>query len=178
MSKRTIFGSLAGGVAVLALALVAAPAHAAEVPASPVAVVASATPDSQPSISELQAKAKANAGEVSALRVAYPHCDDRIAYGSSFVYVPFVYASSNMNCILEVGNNNRGVSTLQQALNSCYGKGLVVDGAFGNATYNALLQVQSSLGVTVDGVYGPGTRHAMKFSSYYGGCYTGASIGL
>lgn len=68
-------------------------------------------------------------------------------------------------CLLESGVTSGGVRALQMALNVCYNKGLVRDGDFGPATYNALIQVQSSLGITADGVYGPQTRSNMWFDT-------------
>jgi len=87
------------------------------------------------------------------------------AFGYAQIPIYDVGSTLNYDCILETGNNNNGVAKLQADLNACYGKGLAVDGAFGSGTYNALLQVQRSVGATVDGVYGPNTRNKMKWTS-------------
>lgn len=81
------------------------------------------------------------------------------------------------DCYLESGNVSVAVSALQETLNVCYGQGLVVDGNFGPATYNALMYAQSVEGIGVDGVYGPTTRSNIEWASgTY--CVTGSSIGL
>ena len=97
---------------------------------------------------------------------SFLYCNARYAYYTTnyWTYVPEFQSASmdTMRCYLESGTNGLGVSTLQSSLKYCYGKSIAVDGAFGPATYNALMQVQSSLGVTIDGIYGPGTGAAMK----------------
>lgn len=94
--------------------------------------------------------------------------------------IPSSTSSAGQNCILEQGVNSQGVQALQIALNGCYGAGLTTDGAFGPATYRALLNAQRAAGTAVDGVYGPNTRQALKWPSRTtsGNCRTGASIGL
>ena len=103
------------------------------------------------------------AKEFSAAALLY--CNDRYAYFTNpiYTYVPsFESATRDTNaCYLESGTSGLGVRTLQSSLKQCYGKAITVDGAFGPATYNALLQVQRQIGVTVDCVYGPGTGKAM-----------------
>jgi Putative peptidoglycan binding domain len=103
-----------------------------------------------------------------------PHCNnDRYAklkgYPAWVTYLP-VYLPSNYNCILETGNQGDGVWALQHALKYCHSKNIVIDGMFGPATYNALLQVQQVIGVTRDGIYGPGTRTKMKWAAGTKGC--------
>jgi hypothetical protein len=106
------------------------------------------------------------AKEFSASSLLY--CTDRYAYftpsNSVYTYIPdFESATRDTNvCYLEQGTSGLAVRTLQTSLKQCYGKSITVDGQFGPATYNALLQVQRSVGVTIDGVYGPGTGKAMK----------------
>lgn len=117
---------------------------------------------------------------VAPLSVTY--CNDRWSYitKSSGVWRIPVHLSAGpgsqwQNCVMESGLNNIAVSTLQNALNACYGRSLVVDGAFGPATYNALMYAQSFHGIGVDGVYGPITRSVLKFPGGTG-CRTYAQI--
>jgi hypothetical protein len=105
-------------------------------------------------------------------QAALVHCNsyyNAVTKGSvtGYAQIPSYESGSTLtyDCILETGNNNSGVSKLQSDLNACYGKGLAVDGVFGSGTYNALLQVQRTVGATVDGVYGPNTRNKMKWTS-------------
>lgn len=86
--------------------------------------------------------------------------------GTAYAQIPIYDLGSTLSydCILETGNSNNGVGKLQVDLNACYGKGLAVDGVFGSGTYNALLQVQRTIGVAADGVYGPNTRNKMKWT--------------
>lgn len=98
--------------------------------------------------------------------VAYPYCTTYrnvpLKSGApEFGQIPLT--GSNFNCILETGNNSRAVEILQNHLNRCYGRGIATDGAFGPATYNALIAVQRQIGASADGVYGPGTRGLMNF---------------
>lgn len=52
------------------------------------------------------------------------------------------------------------VKELQRALNSMYGAGLKVDGIYGNATKNAVKNLQSRIGVSQTGEYDAATRNA------------------
>ncbi|MEU6633286.1 peptidoglycan-binding domain-containing protein [Streptomyces parvus] len=61
--------------------------------------------------------------------------------------------------------------TLQQSLRECYQRNISVDGAFGPATREALLQVQRRVGAATDGVYGPETRSKMKWLTASGCSY-------
>jgi len=72
---------------------------------------------------------------------------------------------TSKNCTLRSGNVSSAVTVLQQSLVSCHGKSIAVDGQFGPATRTALIQVQSSLGLTADGIYGPQTYSKMKFKN-------------
>ncbi|KQR08480.1 hypothetical protein ASF78_19680 [Cellulomonas sp. Leaf334] len=82
-------------------------------------------------------------------------------------------------CVLYQNVSSRtAVKALQTALNACYGKGLLVDGYFGNGTRSALVAVQRSLGRNPDGVFGPDTEFWMKWPRYwadngsYWGCFS------
>lgn len=115
--------------------------------------------------------------EVAPLQLSYCTSYENITPGNGAWYkIP--RSGGNYDCILESGNVSVAVTVLQQSLNACYGTGLVVDGDFGGATYNALLNVQSAEGIGVDGIYGPMTRSNIK---WWGGgsiCTYGWQIGL
>ncbi|MDR6573129.1 murein L,D-transpeptidase YcbB/YkuD [Curtobacterium sp. 320] len=152
MRKASIWGAAAALVMIGASALVGGTA----------ANAATATPQTKGESYVFSAQAQA----------ALTHCNDyynAVTKGSvsGYAQIPAYETSSTLtyDCILETGNKNTGVSKLQTNLNACYGKGLAVDGVFGSGTYNALLQVQRSVGATVDGVYGPNTRNKMKWTS-------------
>jgi len=153
--------SLLGSVLSLGLA---GTANAAETdPTAP------SSTSSNNSLRELQALATKNRAAEPASTFAYPHCNGATRHAlkgspSENGGIPS-YATTNYNCILESGNVNADDEWLQYSLRACYQKNIAIDGSFGPATYNALLQVQSQLGVTIDGVYGPGTRNAILFDS-------------
>lgn len=114
---------------------------------------------------------------VSARAASYCSSYENIIPGNGAWYkIP--RAGNTFNCILESGNNSVAVTVLQQTLNRCYGRSLAEDGAFGPATYNALMYAQSVEGIGVDGVYGPTTRSHLK---WWGGgsiCTRGSQLGL
>ncbi len=56
--------------------------------------------------------------------------------------------------VLKKGSRGSSVSDLQTKLNLVIGAGLAVDGAFGNATYNAVLRFQRTYGLSADGIVG------------------------
>ena len=90
--------------------------------------------------------------------------------GSQNMAVPAASGGGD-NCLIGFGNlgcwgpNCQSVKRLQRTLNVCYGHNLVVDGEFGNKTYNALRDAQRRSGVRDDGTYGPNTRSAMRHES-------------
>jgi len=168
--------ALAGAALIAGLSLAGMLVPAAANAAAP-------APQKTESIQEL--RAIASQADTSAL-AAYPACNDSfnvVVKGSSTntaripVYSVAAGSGTTYNCIMERGNSGQGVRTLQTALNACYGKGLAVDGVFGNGTYNALLQVQRQVGVSIDGVYGPGTRNAMQWRAGDGVCRPGNQYG-
>lgn len=113
---------------------------------------------------------------ISPMLVTYCYDYENITPGGAWYKIP--RAGDTFDCVLELGNSNGAVTVLQQTLNYCYGQGLVLDGAFGTATYNALMYAQSVEGIGVDGVYGPITRSNIK---WWGGgsiCSYGWAIGL
>jgi hypothetical protein len=55
------------------------------------------------------------------------------------------------------------VVALQQALSACNDRPVMVDGAYGSETRDAVAAVQADQGLEVDGVYGPRTRVVMAW---------------
>lgn len=102
---------------------------------------------------------------VNALAVVY--CDAVGSWGPSGVTYTIRYPMAygyGAACVMEsgLGPNNGAVMVLQNALNKCYGRSLVVDGSFGPKTYTALMYAQAYHGIAVDGVWGPVTRKTVK----------------
>jgi hypothetical protein len=101
--------------------------------------------------------------------LAYPTCTDwsQLNHGIYYVQLPSVgYNTAAIDCVLGYGNVNAGVFVLQNALKTCYGQNIAVDGVYGSATVNAVENVQAWEGVPVDGVYGPTTRQAMNWPRF------------
>ncbi|SCE80783.1 Putative peptidoglycan binding domain-containing protein [Micromonospora coriariae] len=90
---------------------------------------------------------------------AAPQCVLALYYQNN--YVP---GSGDLspNCTMGYGAYGNAVRELQRSLNTCYRKGLTVDGDFGGKTRDALKSVQGSLKISQDGVYGPQTARAMN----------------
>lgn len=63
---------------------------------------------------------------------------------------------------LRRGDKGAGVRWLQWALNDKLGLHLVVDGVFGENTYNTLITFQKANGLAVDGIAGKNTISALK----------------
>lgn len=59
--------------------------------------------------------------------------------------------------VLRQGDDNVCVKFLQNGINRVSGRGLTVDGKFGPATHQAVVDLQRWLGLTVDGIVGPQT---------------------
>ncbi|WP_016697864.1 peptidoglycan-binding domain-containing protein [Actinoalloteichus spitiensis] len=81
---------------------------------------------------------------------------------SSYQYLPST-ASVSWNCVLGQGNSGVGVRTLQRSLRECNGQSISVDGIYGPATRNAVVNVQRRASISADGVYGPQTRRNMRW---------------
>ncbi|MFF7329886.1 peptidoglycan-binding protein [Streptomyces sp. NPDC090306] len=64
---------------------------------------------------------------------------------------------------VQKGSSGAAVSAAQSELNAS-GAALTVDGAFGTATYNAVVAFQSGKGLTADGIVGPLTWRALVAS--------------
>jgi hypothetical protein len=116
---------------------------------------------------------------------ALPICTDWSRFtwesGPYRVLVPSVGNQTyQTDCRLLAGvYDNTAVWVLQWALNQCYGQNLTHDGDYGNATGNAVKNVQRFHrfpAADIDGVYGPQTRNAMAFpkindAGAYVGCW-------
>ncbi len=59
------------------------------------------------------------------------------------------------------GHTGNQVKWLQEALNIVMNAGLTVDGSFGPATYNAVINYQKHFSLEVDGMFGPASRSKM-----------------
>jgi peptidoglycan hydrolase-like protein with peptidoglycan-binding domain len=110
---------------------------------------------------------------LSSPAAALPSCNTSTEFGNPSYYWYWPTANGNANCVMGRGNQSAGVSTLQGALNRCYGQGLVVDGIYGAATEQAVRNVQGRIGAGVDGVYGPQTRSRMAWFTYPAGVCAG-----
>jgi hypothetical protein len=117
---------------------------------------------------------------------AYATCTSKGTFsrqvGAAFYFVdlPIANPYKDPNCVMGdwMGSTAyESVRTLQRALNTCYTKGLVVDGKFGPATKRALVSVQREVGTAEDGVYGPNTMRAMAWPQYSGGLGKGCVAG-
>ncbi|MCU1421103.1 MAG: secreted peptidoglycan binding protein [Microbacteriaceae bacterium] len=100
---------------------------------------------------------------------AQVHCNGQTLHNkksnaNEFTGIPS-YNTSNYACTLQQGDSSDGVWRLQVTMNSCYGKTLATDGAFGPATNTALRQVQAALGLSADGIYGTQTRNSILWSA-------------
>jgi hypothetical protein len=79
-------------------------------------------------------------------------------------------AGGDRSCRLHMGvdtgtdAHSSPVWWLQRTLNECYGASLVLDGAYGPKTAEAVKAAQATVrGLERDGVYGPRTRNALKW---------------
>lgn len=63
---------------------------------------------------------------------------------------------------IKKGNKGSQVKALQLDLNYVLGTNLTVDGDFGNATFNALIDFQKKYGLSTDGIYGKASFNKMK----------------
>lgn len=109
---------------------------------------------------------------VQSASAAYPNCTGntvRSHYAKTNTHVNFPGRSGSVNCELGdwlSGSRLETVKILQRALNTCYLKGLAVDGSYGPATKAAVKSVQRQHGINPDGGYGPDTRRAMNWPAY------------
>jgi peptidoglycan hydrolase-like protein with peptidoglycan-binding domain len=103
----------------------------------------------------------------SAAQAALPHCTDWTESPDLGGYMAAPSLGNNtwkFDCILSTADgasHKPAVFVLQMALKLCQGQDIAVDGIFGSATRNAVINTQRWWHVTADGVYGPATRDAM-----------------
>ncbi|GAA0902617.1 peptidoglycan-binding domain-containing protein [Virgisporangium aurantiacum] len=100
---------------------------------------------------------------VAAPAQAAATCNNKVNISKGALYATYPAYNSSGTCVMGKGNSGVAVRTLQGALNTCYHAGLVVDGIFGQNTFEALKDAQDAAGVTDDGIYGPTTAGAIKF---------------
>ena len=101
---------------------------------------------------------------------ALPTCLGYSVYSNSVDVYERLTTSNNsrdINCVLGIGNRGYTVAYLQNALNTCYGQGLSVDGIYGTYTSRAVQNVQRFHGIRVDGVFGPQTNLVMFWPYYH-----------
>jgi peptidoglycan hydrolase-like protein with peptidoglycan-binding domain len=101
-----------------------------------------------------------------------PQCTTYGHWNAGYItlYMPTT-SSGGPTCYLATGDNSGAVRSLQEALNSCYGKSLATDGIYGSLTRSAVIAIQKKYGLTQDGVYGPNTRERMGFPDHAGHCW-------
>lgn len=80
---------------------------------------------------------------------------------SSTVLAAYTSSYSEPTILLKKGTYGTGVKWLQDMLNH-NGYSLKIDGIFGTATYNAVMNFQKNKGLSVDGIVGQATRKALK----------------
>lgn len=80
---------------------------------------------------------------------------------SSFSFAAYTSSYSEPTITLKRGTYGTGVKWLQDMLNH-NGYTITIDGVFGDITYNAVTNFQSSKGLQVDGIVGSATKSALK----------------
>jgi peptidoglycan hydrolase-like protein with peptidoglycan-binding domain len=75
----------------------------------------------------------------------------------------------DFSCVLGPGSQGAGVFVLQDALRRCYGQNIAQDAVYGEATRQAVINVQAFHGLPRDGAYGPDTRSRMVFAKFFEG---------
>ena len=83
-----------------------------------------------------------------------------------------VESTATAECGLSEGDDDEAVRALQEALVTCNGQDVTVDGEYGPETRAAVERVQAQNGLTADGTYGPGTRDAMLWPASTSGTTT------
>lgn len=80
---------------------------------------------------------------------------------SSISFAAYSSSYSEPTIVLKRGTYGTGVKWVQDMLNH-NGYNITVDGAYGTATYNAVINFQKSKGLVADGIVGTATRNALK----------------
>jgi peptidoglycan hydrolase-like protein with peptidoglycan-binding domain len=184
MKLRTVSSVVMGAALLVGIAVAATPANAAESTSPQAAAsVVLPTPPSGGDLNSSNAQDKPidpKALLAPASTLDFPTCDDRFTkiVGGNYARIPYSN-SGGYDCRMDWGVENIAALDLQDSLVHCNGQSIVVDGSYGNATEQAVMNVQSAYGITVDGVYGPQTRHVMLWwASNTGSCLSGAYYGL
>jgi Putative peptidoglycan binding domain len=105
-------------------------------------------------------------------------CDDVVivqsASGETDVpgNVAVVESTATAECGLSEGDDDEAVRALQEALVTCNGQDVTIDGVYGPETREAVARVQEAHGLVADGVYGPTTRDAMLWPTSTSGTTT------
>lgn len=98
-----------------------------------------------------------------------PACDDVVvapAPGGGTVEVPAestVFSPVTADCRVGEGSSDEAIAAVQEALSSCNGRPVSVDGDYGPETRGAVTDVQAANGLVADGTYGPATRQVMQW---------------
>ena len=86
------------------------------------------------------------------------------ASGSATVPGSDGFEGSSVECVISEGSgDDDAVQALQEALVTCNGQAVDVDGEYGPQTSEAVARVQEQNGLAVDGVYDSRTRDAMRW---------------
>jgi Putative peptidoglycan binding domain len=83
-----------------------------------------------------------------------------------------VESTATAECGLAEGDDDDAVRALQEALVTCNGQDIAVDGEYGPETREAIERVQAANGLVADGTYGPPTRDAMLWPTTTSGTTT------
>lgn len=74
------------------------------------------------------------------------------------------WSDSSVDCDMGEGQGDEdAVRALQDALVTCNGQDISVDGEYGEQTRQAVARVEEQTGLPVDGAFDPGTRDAMRW---------------
>lgn len=176
-SGRRALAALVGVTAgVASVAVAAAAAHATVTPAlDPVA-----DPGGSSDLAAARAEAdRQRAGSAGTSLAASPGAPVCTSYGVLYAdpyqaYFPIGLGASRWtsDCVLFNGvYDNAAVVKLQNNLNLCYGKGLVVDGDYGPRTADAVAVVQQAHKLPANGVYDVELGSRMRMALY--NIYTG-----
>jgi peptidoglycan hydrolase-like protein with peptidoglycan-binding domain len=92
----------------------------------------------------------------------------QVTSAGDYVRQPYHKATGSRNCTLAEGAEGGAVVTLQTALKSCnFASNLVIDGDFGANTEKAVSYAQHRRGIRQDGIYGPDSRQAFTWPTYW-----------
>jgi peptidoglycan hydrolase-like protein with peptidoglycan-binding domain len=88
-----------------------------------------------------------------------------------------ISSDESVSCVMREGSADEdAVIALQTALVRCNGQSVNIDGNFGAATSEAVMNVQRQHGLPADGAYGPATLEVMSWPTGSGGCVSSVSV--